>query len=149
VSILIWNLRKPKTLNDDEKIAFAETIAGMLGLQLMIVAEGNTIESETGGPKPKAIGYVYGFVNAVLHSRGWSMADMEIGPPITFHVIRRLWPGKESEYFDFLAEHLSVELAWHHPFCSQAINSKRPGYSIHCRFASPQRCRSTAQSGRR
>jgi hypothetical protein len=35
------------------------------------------------------------------------MRDMEIGPPITLHVIRLLWPGKEREYFGFLAEHLS------------------------------------------
>jgi hypothetical protein len=36
---------------------------------------------------------------------------MEIGPPVTFHVIRKLWPGKESEYFDFLADHLRSDLA--------------------------------------
>ncbi len=35
------------------------------------------------------------------------MADSEIGPPIMFQVIRRLWPGKEREYFDFLADHLT------------------------------------------
>ncbi len=35
------------------------------------------------------------------------MADAKIGPPITFQVIRRLWPGKEREYYDFLADHLT------------------------------------------
>jgi hypothetical protein len=106
---MIWNpfrRRKRATLNEDQKIEFAETISGMLALQLMLVPDG-TIESKAGGPKPKAIGYVYGYVDAALRSRGWDMRDMEVGPPITFHVLRGLWPGKESEYFDFLAGHLS------------------------------------------
>jgi hypothetical protein len=34
------------------------------------------------------------------------MADSEIGIPITFHVIRHLWPDKESDYLDFLAANL-------------------------------------------
>src|SRR5271165_7525611 len=107
---MIWNPfrhRKHETLNDDQKIDFAKTISELLEVQLMMLPDRGTIESEAGGPKPKAIGYVYGYVDAALRSRGWNMRDMEIGPPITFHVIRRLWPGKESEYFDFLAEHLS------------------------------------------
>jgi hypothetical protein len=103
---MIRNPFRRKTLSDVQKDAFAEAIAEMLKIQLIAVGE-KTIDSDAGGPKPKAIGYVYGYVDAVLRTKGWDMADTEIGIPITFHVLRRLWPGKEREYTDFLAEHLS------------------------------------------
>ncbi len=96
----------PESMNDDQKIDFAETIAGLLRAQLILVGD-RSMDSQAGGPKPRAIGYLYGFVDAVLRSKGWNMADSEIGIPITFQVIRRLWPGKEREYMDFLADHLS------------------------------------------
>jgi hypothetical protein len=106
---MIWNpfgQRKRKIMSDEQKNAFVDTIAQMLEIQLFMVGE-KTMESETGGPKPKAIGYVYGFVDAVLRTRGWDMADSDIGIPITFQVVRRLWAGKEREYMDFLVEHLT------------------------------------------
>jgi hypothetical protein len=105
-----WNpfsRRKLQTLNDDEKINFAKTIADVLEIQLMLVSDRATIRSENGGPKPKSIGYVYGCGDAVLRSRGWSMSDAEVGPPVTFHVLRTLWPGKEADYYDFLVDNLS------------------------------------------
>jgi hypothetical protein len=96
-----------QSLSDDQKIEFAKTIAGMLELQLMLIDDKVDIESEIGGPKLKCIGYVYGCVDAVLRSRGWDMGDPEVGPPITFHVLRTLWPGKEADYYDFIVDHLS------------------------------------------
>ena len=106
---MIWNLfgrRKREAMSDEQKSAFADMIADLLKIQLIMVGD-KTMDSQDGGPKPKAIGYVYGYVDAVLRAKGWDMADNEIGIPITFQVIRRLWPGKEREYTDFLAEHLS------------------------------------------
>ncbi len=102
---MIWNPFRRKTLSDAQKADFAEAIAGLLSIQLVMVGD-KTIESEAGGPKPKAIGYVYGFVDAVLRTKGWDMVDLDIGIPVTFHVLRRLWPGKEQEYLTFLVEHL-------------------------------------------
>jgi len=90
-----------------QKIDFAKTLAGMLEVQLMLIRDKTAIESETGRPKPKSIGYVYGCVDAALRSRGWDMSDAEVGPPITFHVLRTLWPGKEADYYDFLVDNLS------------------------------------------
>lgn len=106
VDAMIWNpFRSKKTLSDAQKADFAKAIAELLSVQLLMVGD-KTIESEAGGPKPKAIGYVYGFVDAVLRTKGWDMADLDIGIPVTFHVLRRLWPGKEQEYLTFLVEHL-------------------------------------------
>ena len=63
-------------------------------------------QSQQGGPKRKAIGYVYGYIDGVLRTKGWDMADTQLGVPITYQVIRRLWPGKEAEYTSFLADRL-------------------------------------------
>ena len=97
---------KRPTMSDEQKSVYADMIGDLLELQLVVVGD-SKMDSQAGGPKPKAIGYVYGYVDAVLRTKGLDMADSEIGPPITFQVVRRLWPGKEREYFDFLAEHLS------------------------------------------
>jgi hypothetical protein len=103
---MIWNPLRRKTLSDAQKDDLAAAIAGMLEIQLLTVGD-KTIDSEAGGPKPKAIGYVYGFVDAVLRTKGWDMADLNIGVPVVFHILRRLWPGREQEYLSFLVEHLS------------------------------------------
>lgn len=101
---MIWNLfqgHKSKTVTDEQ---IADVIAGMLELQLFMAGD-KGIESEAGGPKPKAIGYVSGFVNAVLRTKGWGEATV---PAVTYQVLRRLWPGKELEYIVFLVEHLEL-----------------------------------------
>jgi hypothetical protein len=56
--------------------------------------------------KRKALGYVYGYIDAALRTKGHDMADMSIGVPITFQVIRRLWPDHVNECMDFLAKNL-------------------------------------------
>jgi hypothetical protein len=104
---MIWNpFSGRKSLTDEQKTAMAEKIAELLKVQLLVVSE-KEMDSRAGGPKPRAIGYLYGYVDAVLRTKGWDMADIEIGVPVTFQVIRRLWPGKEREYMDFLVAHLS------------------------------------------
>jgi hypothetical protein len=106
---VIWNPfgRKPKSaMTDEQKFALANSISELLKLQLMVV-DNNSIQSPAGGPKRKAIGYVYGYIDAVLRTKGWDMADTDVGVPITYQVIRRLWPGKEAEYMSFLAEKIA------------------------------------------
>ena len=94
----------------EQKSAFAELIAAQLKIQLVAAGE-KTMDSEAGGPKPKAIGYVYGYVDAALRTAGWDMTDAEIGIPILFHVLRGPWPGKERDYTAFLAQHLVADAA--------------------------------------
>ncbi len=42
----------------------------MLEIQLTTVGD-KTMDSEAGGPKRKAIGYVYGYIDAILRTRRW------------------------------------------------------------------------------
>jgi hypothetical protein len=104
--VVIWNPFRRKTLSDAQKSAFADAIAEMLKLQLFAVGD-KPIDSKAGGPKPKAIGYVYGCVDAVLRTKGWDVADLNVGVPIIYHVLRQLWPGREQEFLTYLIEHMS------------------------------------------
>jgi hypothetical protein len=94
--------------DDAAKLQFVTTIAEMLRLQ-MIVTAGKSIEDEQGRLKRKALGYVYGYIDAALRAKGHDMADMSIGVPITFQVIRKLWPDHVNECMDFLAKNLTTD----------------------------------------
>jgi hypothetical protein len=94
-----------KQFDDAAKIEFARNIAEMLQMQKTMAGK-SSIEDQTGCPKRKAIGYVYGYVDAALHSIGQDMADMSVGVPITYQVIRRLWPDRVNEYMDFIAKNM-------------------------------------------
>ncbi len=94
--------------DDAAKAQFATAIAVMLELQ-MTVATGKSIEDDQGRLKRKALGYVYGYIDAALRMKGQDMADMSIGVPITFQVIRRLWPDHVNECMDILGKNLESD----------------------------------------
>ena len=50
-------------MSDEQKIAFAELDSAKFKNSIVGAGE-QTMDSEAGGPKPKAIGYVYGYVDA-------------------------------------------------------------------------------------
>ena len=89
--------------DDAAKSRFADVIARQLEIQLELTG-GVPINDGAGYPKRKAIGYVYGYVDAALRSIGKDMYDTSIGVPVTFQVIRKLWPGRETEYMGFLVQ---------------------------------------------
>ena len=57
----------------------------------------------------RALGYIYGFIDAALRTIGQDMADNAVGIPITFQVLRRLFPGSEHEYLEFLKENIGKD----------------------------------------
>ena len=85
-------------LNDDEKLAIADRLATLLAIQMTLTVlpesvEVSEVEIERGRINGKALGYVYGFVDAALQSMGLDIADVPVGIPILYHVLRRLFPG--------------------------------------------------------
>jgi hypothetical protein len=98
--------------DDAKKLKFATAIAGMMERQLL-VAGNASIEDEQGYPKRKALGYVYGYIDASLRLKGQDIKDMSIGPPIIYQVIRKLWPQRVNEYMDFLAKNLVSDELMH------------------------------------
>jgi hypothetical protein len=105
----MFSLFKNRTsFNDEKKAEFIEAIAFMLEVQLATV--GNApIESPSGSIKPKAIGYVYGFIDAALRTIGQDMSDNSVGVPVTFQVLRHLFPGCEEKYSRYLADHMGTD----------------------------------------
>ena len=97
--------RKKKPFDDAAKTKFIDAIVGLLEVQ-KVVAGKASIDDGTGHPKRKAIGYVYGYIDAALRSIGQDMSDVSVGVPITFQVIRKLWPDRAAAYTDFLAKNI-------------------------------------------
>jgi len=68
------------------------------------------IEITKGHINRKAIGYIYGFIDSALQYRGEDITNPSIGLPIIYHVLRKLFPGHEHEYTDFLMAHMDDEI---------------------------------------
>ena len=102
---------KPHFPDDQKKSDLANAIAGLLGIQLILLPpEHKRIEDDNGHIYRKSIGYVYGYTDAFLRMRGYDMSNSEIGIPITFHVLRKLFPEHDPvRYVEFLAASLQDE----------------------------------------
>jgi hypothetical protein len=101
-------LKRKRQFDDAAKLELAGILAQVLKAQ-MTVAAGISIEDEHGSPKRKALGYVYGFIDAALRVRGQDMADLSIGVPVTYQVIRALWPENVNKYMDFLVKNINSD----------------------------------------
>jgi hypothetical protein len=88
--------RKP-SLTDAQKIKLADGIAGILEVQLVMVPEPDRrLKDEAGKFRKKALGYIYGCIDAILTMKGHDMSDTSIGIPISFHVLKRLFPSEDA-----------------------------------------------------
>jgi len=122
---------QPRFPDDQKKSDMANAIAGLLGIQLLILPpEHKHIEDDSGNIYRKSIGYIYGYVDAFLRMRGLDMSDSEIGVPITFHVFRKLFPERDPlRYVEFLSANMrdeTVHLGMMHGG-QQCIDYSKPG----------------------
>ena len=95
------------TFDDSKKAEFVAAIAGILRVQ-RAAAGGRCIEDERGNINRRALGYIYGFIDAALRPLGQDMADISIGVPIACNVLEQLFPepGKAKRSITFLIDHL-------------------------------------------
>ena len=95
-------------MSDDKiKLQLQETITSLLALRLFILPNPQ-IEGVNGNINKKALGYIYGHIDAFLRTRGYDMADSEMSIPLTFHVLRKLFPdGNATRYMEFLIDNLT------------------------------------------
>ena len=94
--------KNPAPFGDNQKQQFIAAIALMLEAQLAAAGTNKIAENL----ELRALGYIYGFIDAALRTIGQDMADVSIGIPITFQVLRRLFPGEEHEYLAFVRENI-------------------------------------------
>lgn len=95
-------------IDNEKKSKLADALSDMLATQ-MAVAVGTIADAE-GHINRKAIGYIYGFIDCALHSIGQYMSDVSVGVPVTYQVLRHLFPGHEQAYASFLIEHLKDDV---------------------------------------
>jgi hypothetical protein len=92
---MAWNpFRRSTTLNDDQILAHAQQVAQQLDVQMRLMGLSSRPVTI------RALGYVYGWTDAFLRTRGVDMADTTAGVPVLFHVFRRLWPEQEVRLMD-------------------------------------------------
>ena len=104
-------------LTDREKGVLADLLAKLLGIQMCATTqfapvgpeEVTRIEIVKGKVNRKAIGYIYGFIDAALRTYGEDIAELHVGVPAVFHVLRKLFPGHEQAYTEFLVNHANDE----------------------------------------
>ena len=100
--------KKKHTFDDAKKTQFADSISTMLEMQ-KIASGGCSIEDSEGRLNRKAIGYIYGFIDAALQSIGQDMSDISVGIPITYHILNRLFPGRGNNYVEFLKDNIGKD----------------------------------------
>lgn len=101
-------------MNTSEKSDLADRLALLLSLQLVFSpgrsVEVSKIETQEGVINRKAIGYIYGFIDCALQCRGEEVTNLELGLPILYHVMHKLFPGNEQAYIDFLMTNMDDEV---------------------------------------
>jgi hypothetical protein len=92
---------RKKTFDDNKKLKFAQAMADMPAIQLA-VAPTSSIEDASGRINRKAIGISMGSSTArsVASVRIWQTC--RLGVPVTFQVLRRLFPADEQAYTEIL-----------------------------------------------
>ncbi len=105
----MFGLFKGKWAFDDQKkTQFITIISDMIDLQ-RIPAGNHGIEDEDGHINRKAIGYIYGFIDAALQVAGQDMSDNSVGIPVTFQVLERLYPSRGEKYLRFLIDNIRTD----------------------------------------
>jgi hypothetical protein len=96
-------LRRKRTLTDEQKFDLIRSFVGMLEVQLVLVPETDRrLKDEAGNFRKKALGYVLGWIDAVLTMMGQSVGDASVALPIAFQVLKRLFPGEDpSKTLDY------------------------------------------------
>jgi hypothetical protein len=102
--------KKKSHLDDAVKVQLESAITSLLSLQILILPDPQ-IEDANGNINRKALGYIYGHIDAFLRTRGYDMADSEMSVPLTFHVLRKLFPaGNPTRYLEFLIHNLDDQM---------------------------------------
>lgn len=99
---------KRNAFDDRKKQNFVDAISYMLRVQIA-VACGCSVEDTNGNINEKALGYIHGFIDGALRTIGQNMSDKAVGVPITFHVLKNLFPGREEKYTQYLINNMGVD----------------------------------------
>ena len=102
-------MSEERELSDAEKLEIVGVIADLLGFQLAF-ADDQTIEDPAGSPQAQSTRLCIRIDRRSPSCEGAGrMADISIGVPITFQVIRRLWPAHVNKIMDYLVNNIGTD----------------------------------------
>ena len=99
-------------MTPSQKSETANGLALLISIQLIfpVDCEITQIEVKKGEINRKAIGYIYGFIDCALQHRQENITNIDVGLPILYHVFRKVFPGHEQTYIDFLMAQMEDEV---------------------------------------
>jgi hypothetical protein len=104
-----FNLFKRKRgLDANAKAALIDAVSAML-LALHVAASTRSIEDDNGTINRSALGYIFGFVQAGIANLGGDPLDAFDGAPVMIEILRRVYPGREPRYLDFIMQNLDTD----------------------------------------
>jgi hypothetical protein len=108
------SVKTKSSLTNHQKFDLAKRLSDMLAIQMVFAPTDphsiTKIEPTKGQINRKAVGYIYGFVDGALQSKGEDITNPALGVPVVYHVLRALFPGHEQEYMEFIMNNEDDEL---------------------------------------
>lgn len=91
--------KEENLLSGEQKLTLADGLEAMLKMQMEFApiqsAEVTKVEIKSDRINGKALGKIYDFVDCAPEY-GQDIADVPVGIPILYHVLRALFPGQEA-----------------------------------------------------
>jgi hypothetical protein len=100
---------KKQKFDDVAKLTLTKQLSTLLEIQLAThnkLAPNHPMEDENGYVNRKALGYIFGFIDAALASFGQDTSNPALSIPVIWQVLRRLFPGNENRYTEFIVAHI-------------------------------------------
>jgi hypothetical protein len=102
--------RKKPRFDDAAKDTLIDGVSTML-LALHLTTGTRSVEDESGNISRPALGYIFGFVQAGIANLGGDPLDAFVGAPVMLEILKRLYPGRERRYLDFITRNLETDKA--------------------------------------
>ena len=107
----MFKLFKRKHRFDAEaKVTLINAVSFML-LAQEAMSSRSSIEDANGSINRAALGYIFGFVQAGIANLGGDPLDAFVGAPVMLEILKRLYPGREHHYLDFIMGNLEADKA--------------------------------------
>jgi hypothetical protein len=97
--------------DESKQTKSVHAISMMLRAQKTCAGSHATLEDSGGNINQRAIGYIYGYIDAALQAIGQDMGNKAVGVPIIHLILVELFPDKADSYMMFLLNHVSWDAA--------------------------------------
>jgi hypothetical protein len=104
------HFNRKRSFDAEAKVTLIDGVSAML-LALHMTTGTRSIEDDSGNVNRPALGYIFGFVQAGIANLGGDPLDAFVGAPVMLDILKRVYPGRERRYLDFVMENLETDTA--------------------------------------